>query len=84
MAPFKLSLPVVFISVCAAPVGATPFLADSQFDLTLKNVWMFNTSDQMALLGVGDQSAWARFRPARCDGEWNATQYESSYQAIFR
>ncbi|ARD59976.1 outer membrane porin, OprD family protein [Kosakonia radicincitans DSM 16656] len=60
MAPFKLSLPLVFISVCTAPVGATPFLTDSQLDLTLKNIWMFNTGDQMALLGVGDQSAWAQ------------------------
>ncbi|WP_435947649.1 OprD family outer membrane porin [Dryocola sp. BD586] len=35
-------------------------LENSRMDLTLKNVWMLMTSDQLADQGVGDQNAWAQ------------------------
>ena len=34
--------------------------SDSHLDLTLKNVWMLNTTDAMADQGIGDQNAWAQ------------------------
>jgi len=36
------------------------FFESSHLDLTLQNVWMLNTTDQLADQGVGDQNAWAQ------------------------
>lgn len=32
----------------------------SHLDLTLRNIWMLNTTDQRADFDVGDQNAWAQ------------------------
>lgn len=68
MTLFKLTLPLVFISgwSCAAisanafPVATQGFLEDSQFTVTLKNVWMLSTNDQQEQAGIGEQNAWAQ------------------------
>ncbi len=36
------------------------FFTASQYHVTLKNVWMLNTSDQLEQAGFGDQNAWAQ------------------------
>lgn len=44
----------------AASSGEGGFLEKSELDLTLKNIWMLNTTNQLADQGVGDQNAWAQ------------------------
>ncbi len=61
-------LPLIILmtgSGAALPAIADSFsgselLEDSHLDLTLKNVWMLLTTDQLADQGVGDQNAWAQ------------------------
>ncbi|MBV4411990.1 OprD family outer membrane porin [Enterobacteriaceae bacterium YMB-R22] len=43
-----------------ASAGGGGFLEKSRLDLTLKNVWMLNTTNQLADLGIGEQNAWAQ------------------------
>ncbi|MGY5956247.1 OprD family outer membrane porin [Kosakonia sp. BK9b] len=68
MASFKFALPLVFIMGCNSPAFSADdlpfatqgFFEESQFNVTLKNIWMFNTGDQLEQAGVGEQRAWAQ------------------------
>lgn len=48
------------LSPASGSVFASGFLAASHLDLTLKNVGLINTSNQLSDRGVGDQIAWAQ------------------------
>ena len=49
-------LPVIH----AAQLNTHGLLEDSQLDLTLRNIWLVNTSDQLSEYGIGEQRAWAQ------------------------
>lgn len=44
----------------AQPASHDGFLAGSHLDVTLKNVWMTNSTNQLAEQGIGPQTAWAQ------------------------
>ena len=68
MAHIKFALPLAFLSgisgTCAFANSELPntqgFIENSRFDVTLKNVWMINTNNQLSEAGIGDQKAWAQ------------------------
>ncbi|WLI77760.1 OprD family outer membrane porin [Kosakonia sp. H02] len=68
MSAIKFTLPLVFISGLSGTTAfannelpnTQGFIENSQFDITLKNVWMLNTSNQHADAGIGEQRAWAQ------------------------
>lgn len=73
----NLSSLIVFVAGCSItlPVGADNFstgglVEDSHLDLTLKNVWMLMTSDQLADQGVGNQNAWAQSAHLNWQSGW--------------
>ncbi|QKJ87569.1 Outer membrane porin, OprD family [Paramixta manurensis] len=57
---FLLSGSVFSPITSAMSFGDGGFFSDSQLDLKLRNVWMVNTTDQLADEGFGDQIAWAQ------------------------
>lgn len=68
MDAIKFALPLVFISGLSVTsafasdelFNTQGFIENSQFSVTLKNVWMLNTSNQNEAAGIGDQKAWAQ------------------------
>ncbi|WP_034943733.1 OprD family outer membrane porin [Erwinia oleae] len=54
------SLPLLFIAGTAGASEINAFFTDSEYDITLRNVWMLNTSDSLSEHDVGTQNAWAQ------------------------
>lgn len=54
----------------AADFSSGGFFESSHMDLILQNVWMLNTTDQLADQGVGDQNAWAQAVHLNWESGW--------------
>ncbi|MDN6651598.1 MAG: OprD family porin, partial [Enterobacterales bacterium] len=50
----------IFTHANAMDISSGGLFEDSHLDLTLRNIWMLNTTDQRADFDVGDQNAWAQ------------------------
>ncbi|MGO2973707.1 MAG: OprD family outer membrane porin [Hafnia alvei] len=50
----------IFTHANAMDISSGGLFEGSHLDLTLRNIWMLNTTDQRADFDVGDQNAWAQ------------------------